>query len=154
MDTNLADFYLTRLSNIAAETVILDVSQVISVIGVERTEEISQFIITMKTDLMGRKKKARSAIPQHKRISTQGLGRFNREQLLTEIRKALITPPQPRQLVPGPAFGPVHKLVPNPPAQSEFDFSPTPQSTAPTPTTPTPTQSRSPNHSPAPEKTQ
>jgi len=94
-DKNLADFYITRLSSIAAETVVLDVKQVNSVIGVEACEELSQFIVTVKTDLLGGKKKKRSAVPPHKRFAINGLARFNRLQFIAAVRAAITPQPNP-----------------------------------------------------------
>lgn len=96
MDKNLADFYLTRLSSIAAEEIVLDIGQVNSVIGVAACESISKYIVTMNTDLMGKRKKARSAIPMHKRVAVSGLGKFNRLELIAAIQSALLTP-SPRE---------------------------------------------------------
>ena len=51
MNNNLADFYLVKLSEIAAETVVVNISQIMEVIGLEKAEELNQFVVTMKKEI-------------------------------------------------------------------------------------------------------
>lgn len=87
MDQNLAEFLSIRLRRVAAENILLDKQQVISVIGAEKEEELSLFGIRMKTDMVGKKKK-RSAIPPHKRYKTSQYGKYNRKEIIRAIDEA------------------------------------------------------------------
>lgn len=64
--------------------VILLVSQVIQVIGLEKTEKLCQFCIEV-TEAIDIKKKHRSAIPKDKRLKKFGYGKFNRLAILAAI---------------------------------------------------------------------
>lgn len=85
-DRNLVDFYITKLSSIAAEEITIDASQACAAIGVEACQELSISIFTMTTDMMGGKKKSRSLIPPNKRVVISGLAKFNRVAFLNALR--------------------------------------------------------------------
>jgi len=82
MSNFIARQLLTGLNNTSSEDVLLDISQVISVIGLEETEKLCE-VTTKMSSAAVKKKKSRPA-----RTTLSGLGKFNRKGVINAIYKA------------------------------------------------------------------
>ena len=88
MNHTLAQFFIERLSTQTVEHVLLDLGQMCELLGAKRTEELSLANVVMSTDMVGRKRRKKSTIPLNKRFRHQGLGKFNRAEILNAIKSA------------------------------------------------------------------
>lgn len=89
MNTNKVMFYLTRLSNIKHENVLLNTDEMSELIGEAKVEELCLFKLNLTTDLVGKRKRNRSLIPQHKRFKQEPLAKFNRVAIINELQATL-----------------------------------------------------------------
>jgi hypothetical protein len=89
MNTTKALFYLTKLSELAHENILLNTTEMEALIGADKVEELCLFKVVMTTDMVGKRNKKRSVIPKHKRYKEEPLSKFNRRQIIDAIQSAL-----------------------------------------------------------------
>lgn len=80
-------FYIERLSKLTQEKVLVNLDQIIDIIGPVKAAELQQFCATMNTLMTKRRHITRSMISPNKRYKSERLVSFNREELLNAIRE-------------------------------------------------------------------
>ncbi len=82
------DEIIQRLSGLTHETVMMDADQVASFIGHARVAEMFDFAANMVRHKGKQRRSRRSLVPREKQFSTQKIARFNRIELLNELKAA------------------------------------------------------------------